>query len=190
MRPIAEIQKLKQVVHNLTAVDYAPVLVGGKALALFGSPRLTFDTDIVIPAIKDLAAARLLTRAMRKADFYYVNALDNNGTPTGWIDTSTVAAARIMIDKPDTLFFWNQDLEMRIDILLDFPLKTSRLLATAEDKMLDKTTTIKVASLKNLKKMKEIAFNDRKKSKDAQDLEFIAKIMKTRKKSKNGGKEL
>jgi len=70
MRPIAEIQKLKQVVRNLGEIDYVPVLIGGKALALFGSPRLTFDTDIVIPAIKDLSAAKLLTNAMHKADFY------------------------------------------------------------------------------------------------------------------------
>ena len=185
MRPIAEIQKLKQIIHNLDEIDHVPVLIGGKALALFGSPRLTFDTDIVIPSIKDLAAAKLLTNAMRKADFYYVNKLDDGGNPIGWIDAPNVAASRIMIDKPKTIFFWNPDLEMKIDILLDFPLKTSVLLATAKDKMLDKTTVIKVASLKNLKKMKEIAFKDRKKSTDAQDLEFIASIMKSKRKNKS-----
>ncbi len=180
MRPIAEIQKLKQVVRNLTEVDYTPVLVGGLALTLFGSDRVTFDTDIVIPSIKDLSAAKLLTRAMHKADFYYVYKLDDTGAPTDWITNVNIAASRIIIDNPVTLFFWNPDLEMKIDILLDFPLKTSELLATAEDKMLDKTTIIKVASLKSLKKMKEIAFKDRKKSTDAQDLEFIARIMKSK----------
>ncbi|MEA3306253.1 MAG: hypothetical protein U9Q34_00525 [Elusimicrobiota bacterium] len=186
MRPIAEIQKLKQIVKNLTEIDYIPVLVGGKALALLGSPRVTFDTDIVTHKIKDLASAKLLTNAMHKADLYYVNKLDESGTPIGWIDAPNVAASRIIIDKPATLFFWNPDIEMKIDILLDFPIKASELLATAEDKMLDKTTTIKVASLKSLKTMKEIAFKDRKKSKDLQDLEFIKGLMK----SKSRGIEL
>ena len=142
MRPIAEIQKLKQVVRNLTEVDYVPVLVGGLALTLFGSDRVTFDTDIVIPSIKDLAAAKLLTNAMHKADFYYVNKFDDEENPIGWIDAPNVAASRIIIDKPKTIFFWNPDLEMKIDILLDFPLKTAELLATAEDKMLDKALEI------------------------------------------------
>jgi len=55
---------------------------------------------------------------------------------------------------------------MKIDILLDFPLKASELLASAEKKKLDRTTTIKIASLQDLKKMKEIALRARNSSKD------------------------
>ena len=67
---------------------------------------------------------------------------------------------------------------MRIDILLDFPLKADELLLRAENKKLDKSTVIKIASLLDLKKMKEIAIKARKNSKDLQDLEFIKnKIM-------------
>lgn len=62
-----------------------------------------------------------------------------------------------------------------IDILLDFPLKASELLAAAENKNLDRTTTIKIASLPHLKKMKEIALSARKTLKDLQDLDFIKK---------------
>jgi hypothetical protein len=178
-----KIQLLKKVFRNLKKVNYTPVLVGGQALILFGSQRATFDTDMVIPDVTDLKGAKLLTNAMREAGFCYVSKLDDNGIPADWIASPNVAAARITIDKPASIFFWKPDSKMKIDILLDFPLKTSELLATAINIPLDETTIIKVASLKSLKRMKEIAVEKRKKSTDVQDLDFIKKRMKSKKKS-------
>ncbi|MEW5768185.1 MAG: hypothetical protein AB1797_11300 [bacterium] len=175
MDPTPETQKLKQVIKNLETAKFTPIFVGGLALTLFGSDRITFDCDLVSKRPKDMAEANSLTHAMYEAECYYVSKLDKDGMPIAYLDNANVAASRIMIDKPDTVFFWNPELEMRIDILLDFPLKASELLAVAENRKLDRTTTIKIASLPHLKKMKEMALNARQNPKDLQDLDFIKK---------------
>ncbi|MFH1563561.1 MAG: hypothetical protein ABIF11_09160 [Nitrospirota bacterium] len=175
MEPVTETQKLKQIIKNMEAAKFTPIFVGGLALTLFGSDRVTFDCDLVSKRPKDMEEAKSLTRAMYKSKCYYISKIDKDGNPVAYIDNANVAASRIMIDKPDTVFFWNPELEMKIDILLDFPLKASELLAVAENKKLDRTTTIKIASLQHLKEMKEIALHARKSPKDLQDLDFIKK---------------
>ncbi|MDI6794379.1 MAG: hypothetical protein QME81_16195 [bacterium] len=175
MEPLPETRKLKQVIRNLEAAKFIPIFVGGLALTLFGSDRVTFDCDLVSKRPKNMEEAKSLIRAMYKAKCYYVSNVDKDGNPVAYIDNANVAASRIMIDKPDTVFFWNPEMEMKIDILLDFPLKASDLLAAAENKKLDRTTTIKIASLQHLKEMKEIALTARKNPKDWQDLDFIKK---------------
>ncbi|MCK4423453.1 MAG: hypothetical protein KAV18_05215 [Candidatus Omnitrophica bacterium] len=178
MKDTLEASQLKKVIANLKDAKFTPVFVGGLALILLGSDRTTFDTDLILRKPQNLKESQCLTKAMSKAKCYYVSKLDSIGNPISYIDNANVAASRIMIDKPDSIFFWNPDIEMRIDILLDFPLKADELLLRAENKKLDKSTVIKIASLLDLKKMKEIAIKARKNSKDLQDLEFIKnKIM-------------
>lgn len=171
-----ESRKLIEVVKNLRAGGFEPVLVGGLALTLYGSERVTFDCDLVAGRPETLERAKSLVGALHAAECYYVSRIDKRGRPVSWIDNVNIGAARLMMDEPDTIFFWNRTLELKIDILLDFPLKASELLTSATNKKLDKTTTIKVAGMKDLKTMKEIAARGRKNPKDIQDLDFIGKI--------------
>lgn len=157
-----ESQKLIEVVKNLRAAGVEPILVGGLALILYGSERVTFDCDLVSSRPETLEQAKKLGGALHAAKCYYVTRFDKRRRPVSWIDNDNIAAARLMIDEPDTVFFWNAVLEMKIGVLLDFPLKSSDLLAAAQVKKLDKSTTIKVAGLKHLKTMKEIAARSRK----------------------------
>lgn len=174
---LPESRKLIEVVRNLRAAGFEPVLVGGLALTLFGSDRVTFDCDLLTARPADLDQAKSLVGAMHKAKCFFVSKLDKHRRPVQCIDNVAVAAARVLIDKPDTAFFWNQALEMRFDLLLDFPMKSDTLLAAAVEKKLGKSARVKVAGLKHLKLMKEIALRERKEAKDAQDLEFIKRNM-------------
>ncbi len=173
-----ESRKLIKVVRNLRAAGFEPVLVGGLALILFGSERVTFDCDLVAVRPENLEAAKLLVGAMHGAGCFYVSRLDKRRRPLSWLDNINIAASKILMDEPDTVFFWNPDIELKIDILMDFPLKASDLLASATNKKLDRTTIIKVASLNHLKTMKEIAIRARKEPKDVQDLDFIKKCLR------------
>jgi len=105
MKSVPETQKLKQIIRNIEAVEFTPIFVGGLALILFGSDRVTFDCDSVSKRLKDMEEAKLLTWAMYKAKCYYISKIDKDGNSVAYLDKANVAASRIMIDKPDTIFF-------------------------------------------------------------------------------------
>ncbi len=165
---------LSAVIRNLHSIDIEPVLVGGVALVLLGSRRVTQDTDLVISAPETLDDAKKLTGAMHQAGFMYVTRIKKGENPASWIDNPNIAAARQQIDRPDTIFFWHPELKMKVDLMMDFPLKAADVLAAAETVRLA-GKPVKRASLEVLKKMKEIAVRERGDPRDIQDLAFINK---------------
>lgn len=179
-----ETQKIKKIVQDLKSGGFDFVFVGGFALILLGSERTTFDTDFVIKRLDGLEQAKELIKIMSDNGFYYASKLNADGIPKTYIENVNVAASRIMIDQPDSIFFWDPKLEMKIDILQDFPIKLSELMKNALKKKIDRQIYIEIASLKDMKKMKEMALKDRKSAKDLQDLEFIKKKLTVSKKSK------
>ena len=168
-----EFKILGKLVRRLRAAGYEPVLVGGMALIVYGSSRATFDTDLLTARPPDLAAAKRLMTAVFDAGFVYITRFDADGLPTSWIDVPNVAAARVMTNGPDTCFFWNRDAEMRVDLLLDFPLHASGILEESNSFELAANLGLAVASLAHLAALKEIAVRDRDRPEDALDLAFI-----------------
>lgn len=168
-----EFKTLGRLVRRLRAARYEPVLVGGMALIVYGSSRATFDTDLLTARPRDLPAAKRLITAVFDAGFVYVTKFDEHGVPVSWIDASNVAAARVMMERPDTCFFWNRGTEMRVDLLLDFPMQAASVLGDANRVALGANLQLAVASLAHLAALKEIALRDRNRPEDALDLAFI-----------------
>ena len=168
-----EFKTLGKLVRRLRTAGYEPVLVGGMALIVYGASRVTFDTDLLTGRPGDLAAAKRLMTAVFDAGFVYITKFDADGLPISWIDAPNVAAARVMTDGPDTCFFWNRDAEMRVDLLLDFPLEASGVLEESNSIELGANLRLAVASLAHLAALKEIAVRDRNRPEDALDLAFI-----------------
>ncbi len=167
-----EFKTLGKLVRRLRKAGHEPVLVGAMALVVYGSSRVTFDTDLLIARPRDLDEAKRLMVAVAGAGFVYVTKFDQDGNPVSWIDVANVAAARLTIDAPDTCFLWNKQTHMRVDILLDFPIAAREVLEDAKNVTVG-STVLPVASLAKLALLKEIAVRDRNRAEDAQDLAFI-----------------
>ncbi len=167
-----ELRTLGKLVRRLQKAGYEPVLVGALALVVYGSPRVTFDTDLLAARPRDLDEAKRLIDAVVGAGFVYVTKFDQDGNPISWIDVPNAAAARLTSDAPDTCFLWNKQTQMRVDILLDFPIAASEVLEDAENVAIG-ATVLPVASLPKLALLKELAVRGRNRPEDAQDLAFI-----------------
>ena len=161
---------VSEIAGQLTALGLSPVLVGGMALVLLGSRRVTRDFDFVI----ELPGERLA----RTLDAFYDRGLElaakmnASGDVTATIDNRRVAAARLQLDRPNSAFFYNPATGLRIDILFDFPLPASQL----ADRSVPARTpagTLKVASEPDLLQLKQIARSNRTLSTDSQDIEFL-----------------
>ncbi len=172
-----ELKTLGKVVRRLHKAGYEPVLVGGMALIVYGSSRVTFDTDLLTARPRDIEDAKRLMAAVFGAGFVYITKFDDNRAPVSWIDVPNVAAARLMVDNPGTCFLLNRSVQMRVDILLDFPVPASDVLKDATSVAIGKNTRLPVASLTSLSVLKEIALRDRSRPEDAQDLAFIRSRM-------------
>lgn len=150
------------------------ILIGGTALAAFGSSRITIDTDI---AVKTLDIDRIISL------FYSLNlkmviGVDKNQYPLFAEDSNE---AILFSNKSDWGFikFLSEDLEL--DVLYDIPLPFIRLLKNAKTKKVF-GIEIKTASLEHLLIMKEKAVQDRedtdKKKLDEIDIAFIKNKLK------------
>jgi hypothetical protein len=168
-----EFKALAKMVRRLRNAGCEPVLIGGMALIVYGSSRVTFDTDLLTTRPRDLDQAKRLMAAVFGVDFVYVTRFDANGLPVSWIDVPNVAAARLMMDGPGTCFLWNRRTQMRVDLLLDFPIPASEVLEDAKSVKIGERVLLPVASLAKLSVLKEIALRDRSRPEDAQDLAFI-----------------
>lgn len=150
------------------------ILIGGTALAAYGSPRITIDTDI---AVKTLDIDKIILL------FYSLNlkmiiGVDENQYPIFAEDP--IEAIRFS-DKSDWGFikFLSENLEL--DVLYDIPLPFIQLLRSAQSKKVF-GIEIKTASLEHLLIMKEKAVQDRdnseKKELDKIDIRFIKNKLK------------
>jgi hypothetical protein len=151
-----------------------PVLVGGMALVVLGSQRVTKDFDLLV-STTDLSGE--LMGVIYRKGFQLVTKLNRVGEVQRTIDNPTVAGARLRLDKPRRVFFYNWKTGLRVDLLLDFPLPT-RDIAERAAKVGKKPRTLRVATPEDLLRLKEIAYADRKSASDAQDLEFLRNLIK------------
>jgi len=152
-----------------------PVLVGGMALVILGSRRVTRDFDFLVEA----PGERLpdLVDAFYDRGFELVSRLDAAEDVTATIDNRRVASSRIRIDNPGSAYFFNAATRLRIDLLFDFPLP-ARAVAEGAVSMKILGNVFAVASAEDLLRLKRIARAARSFAGDAQDIEFLESRLK------------
>lgn len=157
------------VIDALGDAGFAPILVGGMALVLLGSQRVTRDFDFVI--------AHPSERLQGLVDVFYDRGFElasrvKDGQVTATIDNRRVAAIRIRLDGPDSVFFFKPETRLRIDLLFDFPLPAA-MLAEQAVRIKVRSHVFHLASEADLLRLKEIARAHRSAPGDAQDIAFL-----------------
>lgn len=154
---------------------FVPVLVGGMALVLLGSQRVTRDFDLLVST--EGSSTEDLVRLMYRHHLELVTKFSPEGEVKRTIDNVRVAVAKLKVEQPRSLFFYNPKTGLRVDLLLDFPLPAQPVAGRAE-KVKVGSGSLRVASTKDLRRLKEIAYADRRSASDAQDLEFLRNLLK------------
>lgn len=170
------LKELFPLVNALEEKGLQPVLVGGMALVVLGSQRVTKDFDLLVSSAN---LSQDLVEVIYRQGYQLVTKLSKAGEVERTIDHLKVAAARLKLDKPRSVFFYNWETGLRVDLLLDFPLPTGNIAARAA-KIGKRPRILRVASPEDLLRLKEIAYADRKFATDAQDLEFLRKLLQRR----------
>ena len=154
----------------LRDLGLTPVLVGGMALVLLGSRRVTRDFDFVIPKPDDRLED--LVETFYDRGFELASRLNDAGDIAATIDNRKVAAIRLKVDAPSSAYFLNPMTRLRIDLLFDFPLPAQELAAAAKATKVQ-SQILHVASEKVLLRLKRIAHAARSSAADAQDIAFL-----------------
>lgn len=168
--PDSQIQAVGVVVEDLRAVGLAPVLVGGMALVVRGSRRVTNDFDFVIPNPGDRLDSlldRLYARGLE-----LVSRLDDMGNVVATIASRRVAGARLRLDKPASAYFYNPGTGLRVDLLFDFPIEAAALASRATRTKIQ-SHVFAIASDEDLLELKTIAAAARSAPGDAEDIAFL-----------------
>jgi hypothetical protein len=164
------LESVASVVEALTGLGLEPVLVGGMALVVLGSRRVTRDFDFVVARPGD-ALGRLLD-AFYDRGFELASRVDTAGDVTATIDSRSVAAARLRLDAPVSAYFLNPETGLRIDLLFDFPLPVATLARRATT-VKARSRAWRVASEADLLRLKRIARAHRSSPGDAEDIAFL-----------------
>jgi hypothetical protein len=158
------------VIDGLERLGLQPVLVGGMALVLLGSQRVTQDFDFVISHPGD-QIDHVVDLCYRRG-LELVSKLNAAGEVLATIDNRKVAATRLRLDAPASAFFFNAKTFVRIDLLFDFPVAAATLRANSVATKI-RSRTVHVAATADLLRLKEIAAAKRSFSGDAQDIAFL-----------------
>ncbi|HEY7792289.1 MAG TPA: hypothetical protein VIC33_17380 [Vicinamibacterales bacterium] len=175
--PVDHLAAAADIVAALKTIGLEAVLVGGMALVVLGSRRVTRDFDFLVPH----PGARLADTVGLFYDrrFELVSSLTGDGDVQSTISTRRVAIARLRIDRPEAAFFFNHGTGLRIDLLFDFPIPAADVAERAA------RTTIRahqfaIASEEDLLRLKQIAASARSAPGDADDIAFLEARLKRR----------
>lgn len=173
--PAAYLETAGEVAEDLRKLELDPVLVGGMALVVLGSTRVTRDFDFVVrhpderlPAVID---------ALYSRGFELVSKVGDGGKVTATIDNRRVAKARLEIDGPASAYFYNPETLLRIDLLFDFPLQAAALAKRAARTKIA-GHVFAIACEQDLLELKRIAMSARSFAGDAQDIAFLEARLK------------
>lgn len=164
------LEEVGAVVRALTSLGVQPVLVGGMALVILGSQRVTRAFDFVI--------ARPGDRLESLIDVFYdrglelVSRLSDDGEVTGTIDNRRVASVRLRLDAPASAYFFCPRTGLRIDLLFDFPIPAATL-ADHATRIKIRSHVFHVASEEDLLRLKKIARDQRAVAADIVDIAFL-----------------
>ena len=154
----------------LRALGFEPVLVGGMALVILGSRRVTRDFDFVIAQPGD--------RLEKMIDVFYDRGLElaarlsDEGDVSATITNRRVASIRLRLDAPSSAYFFDPRTGLRVDLLFDFPIPAATLAARATRTKV-RGHLFHVASEQDLLRLKRIAKKRRSSPGDAQDIAFL-----------------
>ena len=164
------LENVGRVVAALRALGYEPILVGGMALVVLGSRRVTRDFDFVIagpgaqlPRLIDVFYDRGLELASR---------VNGAGDVIATIDNRRVAATRLRMDAPSSAYFQNPRTGLRIDLLFDFPLPAAELAERATSARIG-SIALRIAAEADLLQLKVLARAGRSSPGDAEDIAFL-----------------
>lgn len=166
------IEEVGQIVQELEGLGRLPVLIGGMALVILGSRRVTRDFDFLIAA--EAQDYKKLLKIFYEKGFELASKINKDGEITATLDNLNIAAVRLQLDSPSSVHFLNRKTGLRIDLLFDFPLPASELAARAQIQKI-RAHTFRIASKKDLFRLKQMAYKARGFASDAQDLEFLKK---------------
>ena len=164
------LESVGSVVDALAGLGLEPVLVGGMALVVLGSRRVTRDFDFVVArpdAVLGPLVAVFYDRGLELA-----SRVDAAGDVTATIDNRRVAAARLRLDAPASAYFLNPTTGLRIDLLFDFPLPAATLARRATS-VKARSVVLRVASEADLLRLKRIVRAQRSSPGDAEDIAFL-----------------
>jgi hypothetical protein len=168
--PRADLDEVGRIVSALAHSSFQPILVGGMALVLLGSRRVTADFDFVVTHPRERLQS--LVDVFYDSGFELASRLNSEGEITATIDNPRVAAIRIRLDAPDCVFFYQRQTGLRIDLLFDFPVPAATL-AEHATRIKVRSNVFHVASETDLLNLKRIAHEKRGAVEDAQDLAFL-----------------
>ena len=172
---IDHLAKVVALSEALEKKGFQPVLVGGIALVILGSQRVTKDFDFLVSQ-EDLAVDTLASIFYRH-HFELVTKFNAQGEVLRTIDNQKVAAIRLKSALPQSLFFFDWRTGLKVDLLIDFPLPAKDI-ARRANKVKIKSRFLRVASTEDLLRLKELAYADRHSAADAQDLEFLGRLLR------------
>lgn len=168
--PVDQLQEVGEVVEQLRNLGLEPILVGGMALVTLGSRRVTRDFDFVIA--RPEARLEPLLEVFYGLGMELASQVNANGDVTATIGNRKVAAIRLRLDAPATAYFFNRATGLRIDLLFDFPVPASILLAGATRKKV-RSQIFRIASEEDLLRLKKIASAHRRVPADTEDIAFL-----------------
>lgn len=172
---IDQIEDVGQVITALNGLGLEPVLVGGMALVVLGSRRITKDYDFVLTTPGDRLQTLIDVFYDRK--FELASRLNDAGDVTATIDNRKVASVRIRLDEPSSVYFFHRRSRIRIDLLFDFPVPAATLAANAT-RIKIRSHVFHIASESDLLHLKQIARANRSAPGDAQDIAFLEARLK------------
>ena len=168
--PADHLDTVGEIVQGLRSLGLDPVLVGGMALVILGSRRVTRDFDFVIAHPGDRLARTIGLFYDRGLDL--VSRLNKSGEVIATISNRRVAAIRLRVDAPASAYFVNATTGLRVDLLFDFPIPAVKL-AEHATRIKIRTQVFDIASEQDLLRLKRIAKAARSAPGDAEDIAFL-----------------
>jgi hypothetical protein len=164
------VKDVQVITKALGRLGFEPILIGGMALVVLGSRRVTQDFDFVIAQPAD--ALEAILDIFYDRGFELASKVDDQAQIVTTFDNRKIAKIRMKIDAPTSVYFLNPKTGLRIDLLFDFPMTAQELAAQATEIKI-RAYTFQVASEAHLLRLKEIAKAARTKSGDAEDIAFL-----------------
>lgn len=168
--PAAHLDAVGGVVEALADLGLEPVLVGGMALVVLGSRRVTRDFDFLISRPGE--ALGPLLDVLYDRGLELASRLSAEGEVTATIGNRRVAAARLRLDAPASAYFLDPRTGLRVDLLFDFPLPAAALARRATTVRV-RSKAWRVASEPDLLRLKRLAQESRSSPGDAEDVAFL-----------------
>jgi len=167
---IDHLHEVGTVVKELTDLGLQPVLVGGMALVMLGSRRVTRDFDFVVAQPGDRLGQ--LIDVLYDRNFELASRVNEHGDVTATISNRRIASIRLRLDAPASAYFMNPQTRLRIDLLFDFPIPAA-MLADRGSPTKVRSYTFCVASEQDLLRLKRIAKAQRSAPGDTEDVAFL-----------------